>query len=115
MLDSLDKNSLSMTINLSRGGRYALAFRYANGSGSLTGENKCAIRTLFLDGAGAGAMVFPQRGQDQWDNWGMSNQQVINLSAGIHRVELRMTPQDNNMNLDVNRVAISSLILVQLD
>ncbi|MGA8026541.1 MAG: hypothetical protein WB992_05305 [Bryobacteraceae bacterium] len=96
-------------------GRFAIAFRYANGSGPINTENKCAIRTLFVDGKFIGAIVFPQRGTDKWSDWGLSSRQIIPLSAGAHKFELRFEPYDENMNPDVNRALLDRLQLTRIE
>jgi hypothetical protein len=115
MLDSEGKIAPVLMVNVPRNGKYALTFRYANGNGPINTKNQCAIRTLFLDGAEAGAVIFPQRGKDQWDDWGASNTLLLRLFAGTHRIELRLTDHDINMNGDVNRAAISSLMLTAVE
>jgi hypothetical protein len=57
----------------------------------------------------------PQRGKDQWLNWGLSNGQFVQLAEGEHSFELRFLPSDINMNGEVSRVAISAIILTPLD
>jgi Bacterial alpha-L-rhamnosidase 6 hairpin glycosidase domain len=96
-------------------GHYAIAFRYANGSGPVNTDNKCAVRTLFIDGRLVGPIVLPQRGKGEWDNWGLSNSQVTKLAAGKHNLELRLLPEDLNMDGTVNRALIQSAQLERID
>jgi hypothetical protein len=98
-----------------RSGTYSLSFQYANGSGPINTDNKCAIRTLFIDGQEIGPIILPQRGQDDWNNWGSSSSQVTQLSAGTHRFELRFLPQDLNMNGEINSARIASIVLIPLN
>jgi hypothetical protein len=88
-----------------------VSFRYANGSGPINTDNKCAIRTLFINGKLAGPIVMPQRGQDNWSNWGFSNEHIFFLSKGRHTFELRFEPQDENMSPAVNRVMLDGMRL----
>jgi hypothetical protein len=53
-----------------------------------------------------GPIVLPQRGKDEWSNWGVSSTQTMFLSAGTHVLELRFEPHDENMNPDVNRALL---------
>jgi hypothetical protein len=92
-------------------GRYEIKFRYANGSGPINTDNRCAIRTLFIDGKRVGAVVMPQRGAMQWSNWGFSSVQAVDLKNGTHIIELRFEPEDENMSPDVNRVVVDSVYL----
>lgn len=115
ILDRADNPNVSWDGNVSASGRYSLSIHYANGSGPINTENKCAIRTLFIDGREAGPVVMPQRGQDNWSDWGWSNGQRAQLTAGPHRFELRMLPQDANMNGETNRAFVDSISLIPLD
>jgi hypothetical protein len=113
-LDSSGKTG-SMTASVSAPGRYVLSFRYANGSGPVNTDNKCAVRTLFVDGTRVGPIVMPQRGQDLWSDWGSSSPQIMELKSGEHRIELRLEPYDKNMNGEVNRALIQSMSLERID
>ncbi len=113
-LEQSGRTGLSVNREIPRSGQYSLAFRYANGSGPISTDNKCAVRTLLIDGKEVGPVVFPQRGMGDWNDWGTSNIQLTQLSAGMHRFELRLLPQDINMNGVVNSVRIASISLVAL-
>jgi hypothetical protein len=113
--DLADNPNLSWDGNVSTKGRYSLSVHYANGSGPINTNNKCAIRTLFIDGREIGPIVMPQRGQDNWSDWGWSNGHTAQLTAGPHRFELRMLPQDANMNGETNRAFVDSISLTPLD
>jgi len=88
-----------------------VSFRYANGSGPINTDNKCAVRTLFIDGKQVAAVVMPQRGKDDWSNWGYSSGSIVSLSKGRHTFELRFEPQNENMSPAVNRVILDSMRL----
>ncbi len=49
-----------------------------------------------------GVLVLPQRGKDEWSDWGFSNAQQIALKAGNNTIELLFKPWNENMNVDVN-------------
>lgn len=106
---------MSVDGNLPYAGRYILTFRYANGSGPINTNNMCAVRTLFVDGKQIGPVVLPQRGRNKWNDWGSSNGQTVSLSAGTHRFELRLLPQDMNMSGEINRALIASVSLTPID
>jgi len=96
---------------VARSGRFDVSFRYANGSGPINTDNKCAVRTLFIDGKQVAAVVMPQRGKDDWSNWGYSSGSIVSLSKGRHTFELRFEPQNENMSPAVNRVILDSMRL----
>lgn len=91
--------------------QYFLSVRYANGNGPVNTENKCAVRTLFIDGAKAGTIVMPQRGVGNWDDWGMSNTLAVSLAKGSHKITIEYRPYDENMNLATNHAIIDAIVL----
>lgn len=101
---------LDYKVNVSKPGSYIVRFRYANGNGALNTENKCAIRTLRLDGKHVGAVVMPQRGTE-WNNWGYSNSHVVNLTGGPHIFKVAFEDSDNNMNGAVNEALLDKIEL----
>jgi hypothetical protein len=113
-LASTGVTGLSVNASVAKKGLYILSFLYANGSGGVKFENKCANRALFIDGDEIGPIVFPQRGQDEWNNWGQSNIRVVELSAGAHQFELRLMPYDTNMNVEINSAHVASMSLIPL-
>lgn len=92
-------------------GVYTIAFRYANGNGPVNTENKCAVRSLSVDGVDAGTVVMPQRGVGNWDDWGMSNTVRISVPAGRHVVKLEYDSDDENMNLATNHALVDEMVV----
>ncbi len=105
---------LKIPITLQQGGKYLIRFRYANGNGPWNTDNKCAIRTLFVDGQKSGSIVMPQRGMGEWSNWGMTNEVEAYLTAGTHELLLAFQPSDENMNLKVNEAVLDYVQLTQV-
>ncbi len=100
-----DRNpDVNFEVTVKEGGDYFFDVRYANGSGPINTENKCAIRMLYINGAEAGAIVMPQRGIDEWLSTGYSNMIPVKLNAGTNRLSLRLDV--DNMNGDVNTALI---------
>jgi len=95
-------------------GLYAIDFRYANGNGPTNTENKCAIRTLSVDGKPINAMVFPQRGKEEWSNWGFSNSLKVSLLKGEHILSLSLEDFNENMNGEINQAMIDYVRIVKL-
>lgn len=104
----------AITVDIPAGGEYAVDFRYANGNGPVNTENRCAIRTLFVDGVNSGTVVMPQRGRGNWDDWGWTNTLRVDLPAGRHTIELRFLPENENMNLHTNHALVDELRLRRL-
>ncbi|MGI4761559.1 MAG: MGH1-like glycoside hydrolase domain-containing protein [Janthinobacterium lividum] len=108
---STDKNTrLTLPVTAPAAGLYALDFRYANGNGPINTNNKCAIRTL-RDGQGQllGTVVLPQRGVDEWSNWGFSNPILVRLAKGKNTLALTLEPANTNMNGAVNQAMLDYL------
>ena len=90
-------------------------FRYANGNGPINTNNKCAIRTL-RNGQGAqlGTIVLPQRGVEEWSNWGFTNAVRVHLPKGTTTLTLAYEPANTNMNGAVNQAMLDYLRLRKL-
>jgi hypothetical protein len=85
---------------------YAIDFRYSNGNGPSNTENKCAIRTLKINNQKAGTLVFPQRGNEEWSNWGFSNPVLVTLEKGSQQISLSLDPANENMNIEINQAML---------
>jgi hypothetical protein len=107
--------SLRFVVNVPAKGNYLLDMRYANGSGPWNTDNKCAQRTLAVNGAKAGVLVFPQRGKDEWSNWGYSNVLLLPLEAGKNEFTLTFDPWNENMNGEVNRALLDFVRLRKVE
>lgn len=105
---------ITFEVNIAEAGTYAVDFRYANGNGPTNTENKCAIRTFNLDGAFAGTFVFPQRGKEEWSDWGFSNTNVITLSKGKHQFNLSFADWNENMNGEINQAVLDYLRVIRI-
>lgn len=96
-------------------GEYALDLVYANGNGPVNTENKCAIRTLGIDGKRLGIVVMPHRGVGNWNDWGLSSPVFTHLDAGEHVLTIAFTAESENMNMATNHAAIDRLRVKRLN
>lgn len=104
---SITKNKkVVFDVEIKENGIYGIRFRYANGNGPMNTENKCALRNLWNKKAKMGTLVFPQRGNQEWSNWGMSNCIEIFLKKGKHKFELKLDPENENMNGETNQALL---------
>lgn len=87
-------------------GVYLIDFRYSNGSGPWNTDNKCALRSLYVNKNYIGTVVFPQRGTDEWSNWGYSNSYTITLRKGMNQIRLAFDAWNVNMNESVNNAIL---------
>lgn len=110
----LDKSSapVSVTVNIPEAGDWFASMRYSNGNGPVNTENRCAIRTIAIDGIPVGIMVFPQRGRANWDDWGWSNTLLLPaLTPGEHTITVEYKPDNENMNIDTNHLLLDAISL----
>lgn len=112
---STTKNkSILIPVTVAEDGSYLIDFRYSNGSGPWNTDNKCAIRSLYMGTAYVGSVVFPQRGTDEWSDWGYSNSYRVSLKKGTNQLRLVFEEWNNNMNVDVNRAMLDYMRVIKL-
>ena len=107
-------DAINIPIKVKKAGEYAIYIRYANGNGPVNTENKCAIRTISVDGEKIGIAVMPHRGVANWNDWGMTNALKANLSAGKHILTIDYRPENENMNLSTNHAIIDCIKVVKI-
>jgi hypothetical protein len=105
---------LTLRITVPATGMYALDFRYANGNGPINTSNKCAIRTLRKGRQYLGTIVMPQRGVNEWSNWGYTNPVVVHLEKGTYPLTLSLEAANINMNGEVNQAIVDYVRLIRL-
>jgi hypothetical protein len=113
-INTKENRNVDIPVDISEPGLYAINFRYANGNGPVNTENKCAIRTMNIDNKFAGTVVFPQRGKEEWSNWGFSNVVQVQLEKGTHVVNISFKEANENMNEVVNEAMLDYLQLVKI-
>ncbi len=100
---------VSVEYTADKDGEHVIALRYANGNGPVNTENKCAIRSVLVDGKKVGTVVMPHRGSGNWNDWGLTNRLKVNLTKGTHKIEVKMLPEDENMNIKTNHALIDEI------
>ena len=105
---------VTVTIDVPEDGEYAVAARYTNGNGPISTENKCALRTLSVNGKRLGTIILPQRGTANWTDWGMSHYRRVHLTKGQHTITVDFRPADENMNLRTNHALLDAITLEKL-
>ncbi|MDP2338695.1 MAG: glycogen debranching protein, partial [Bacteroidota bacterium] len=111
------KNSaeLHFSVRVPETGSYRLQFRYANGSGPMNTDNKCGVRSLYVNNNFVCSLVFPQRGKDEWSNWGLTNPENIDLVKGENTFVICFDPSNENMNGEINSFFLDQVMLVKTD
>lgn len=109
---ALDRNTdVSFTASVPEDGRYLIDFIYGNANGPINTENKCAIRTLYVDGQRLGPVVMPHCGTGAFDTWRLTNPLEADLTAGKHTFRLVYQSENCNMNILTNSAALDHLRL----
>jgi len=113
-ISKIVNRKINFTINVNEDGIYILDVKYANGNGPINTENKCASRTITIDSAITATLVFPQRGKDEWSNWGWSNSLKLQLTKGLHHVSISFEDWNENMNGDINQAMLDFVRLIKI-
>jgi len=113
-ISHMKNKKIVVPVKIDKAGIYAIDWRYSNGNGPINTDNKCAIRTFFVDGSNEGVQVFPQRGINLWNSWGWSNSILVELSKGDHQLSLEFMPYNENMNLLVNHAMLDYVRLTEV-
>ncbi|WP_262383897.1 alpha-L-rhamnosidase-related protein [Hymenobacter lutimineralis] len=113
-ISKTQNQTLTVRVPVPAAGLYAIDFRYANGNGPINTSNKCAIRTLRRGGQQLGTVVLPQRGVDEWSDWGYTNPVIVALEKGTAVLQLTLEPANENMNGEVNQAMLDHLRLTRL-
>jgi hypothetical protein len=106
--------NLAFQVEIKEDGLYAIDFRYANGNGPTNTENKCAIRSILINNEKKGTIILPQRGTNEWSNWGFTNSVPLKLKKGSQQIQLSLKDYNDNMNLEINQAMIDYLRITKL-
>jgi hypothetical protein len=111
---STEKNRvIEIIVEVENDADYLIDFHYSNGSGPWNTDNKCAIRSLSVNDTYEGVVVFPQRGKDEWSEWGFSNSIEVFLRLGTNKLKLHFEDWNNNMNVEVNTAMLDYVRLIK--
>ena len=113
-INNIVNRFINIPVDIKVAGTYAIDFRYANGNGPINTKNMCAIRTLKLNNAFAGTIVLPQRGTDEWSNWGYSNAVQTPLKKGKQIITLSFESANENMNEDINQAMLDLMRVIKI-
>ncbi|TAH04554.1 MAG: glycogen debranching protein [Sphingobacteriales bacterium] len=113
---SKDVNTeIKLNLDIKADGYYAIDFRYANGNGEIGQDNKAALRSLYYNNDKIETIVFPQRGKNEWNNWGFTNAGTIFLREGLRHFSLKLLPANKNMNIDINQAMLDYVRVTKMD
>lgn len=101
---------MTFTVRAPGTGTYAVDFRYRNDNGPVNTGDKCALRTLTVDGRRIKVILFPQRGSKT--EWGFTAPVRLELTRGKHTLTLTCDGDSfsqhhrlNPVSLDLMRVS----------
>jgi len=101
--------NIEIPITITEAGLYSFSFKYSNGNGSLTDDNKCAIRSIYIDDDYKGCIVFPQTAG--WYKWSTSSLLKTRLTKGEHKFILKFDTINENMDMNINEAQIDCLYI----
>lgn len=111
---STTKNTeIQIQIDVAESGNYWIDSRYANGTGPWNTDNNCAIRSIYLNGSYWGVWVFPQRGTDEWSDWGYSNAILFPLNKGKNELKIKLESWNTNMDGEINEALLDFVRVVR--
>lgn len=113
-LSNDDNRNVTIPVTVDEASKYSIDFRYSNGSGPWNTDNKCAVRSLYVNDTYNGVAVFPQRGKEEWSDWGYSNSFTVDLKKGKNQVALNFDKWNINMNVDVNTAMLDYVRIIKL-
>ena len=113
MLTKKNGTEFNVTVNVPEAGQWFLTWNYANGTGPVNTDNNCGIRMLYVDGVKTGINIFPHRGTNEWDNWGWTIPEKLELSKGNHVFTLKMESDADNMDYHINDFKIREIRLIK--
>ena len=58
--------------------------------------------------------MLPQRGNDEWSNWGFTNSVQVNLEKGTHNLSLTYEQWNKKMNEQVNQAMVDYMRVIKL-
>lgn len=106
---------VTFNVTVPEPGVYAIDFRYSNGNGPVNTDNKAAIRNLKKDNTFLGTIVLPQRGVNEWSEWGFTNTVQVHLEKGTHNLTLTFDKANENMNFEINQAMIDYMRVTKLN
>ena len=109
-----ENRTMILKVNVKEAGEYLIDARYSNGTGPWNTDNNCGIRSVYVNGQYQGVWVFPQRGTDEWSDWGYSNGHSVQLREGENELRLKFETWNINMDGNINKAMLDHLRVVKI-
>ncbi|MDX9729223.1 MAG: hypothetical protein RBT50_08165, partial [Bacteroidales bacterium] len=88
---------------------------YANGTGPVNTDNNCGIRSLYVNGTFTCSLVYPQRGKDEWSDWGYTYPEPVELRNGENIMVIRYEDFNRNMDGQTNEFLLDYILLEKIN
>ena len=112
-ISSTKNREININITVPGNGTYLIDCRYANGTGPWNTDNNCGIRSVYLDGKYSGVWVFPQRGTNEWSDWGFSNIIEVPLKKGNNKLTIKFEDWNINMDGEINDALLDYIRVIR--
>jgi hypothetical protein len=114
-ISSSKNREINLNIAVPVSGTYLVDCRYANGTGPWNTDNNCGIRSIYANGNYSGVWVFPQRGTNEWSDWGYSNIIEIPLNKGKNQLTIKFEDWNTNMDGEINDALLDVVRVIRKD
>ncbi|QZT36151.1 hypothetical protein K5X82_12760 [Halosquirtibacter xylanolyticus] len=108
-------NVVMVPIRTKRGKHYQFYVNYANGNGPWNTDNKCAIRSVYVDGVYVDPLVMPQRGVNEWGSIGHSNIISFTAKGSKTMIKICLEKENRNMNIQVNQALVKDMKVFEVE
>lgn len=112
-ISASEHRTVTITVEAPENGNYWIDFVYANGTGPWNTDNNCAIRSLYANDQYAGVCVMPQRGTDEWSDWGFTNAIAVKLNKGSNQIKLVFEEWNTNMDGEINEAVLDYMRVIK--
>lgn len=112
-ISSHKNREITININVKNSGNYIVDCRYANGTGPWNTDNNCGIRSVYVNQQYSGVWVFPQRGTNEWSDWGFSNIIETCLNKGKNQLAIKFEDWNTNMDGEINDALLDYIRIIR--
>ncbi len=112
-ISSSKNREIDINIVTSVSGTFLIDCRYANGTGPWNTDNNCGIRSVYLNSNYYGVWVFPQRGTNEWSDWGFSNIIKVPLNKGNNKLTIKFEDWNINMDGEINDALLDYIRVIK--
>ncbi|MFA9391498.1 MAG: hypothetical protein ACERKD_16935 [Prolixibacteraceae bacterium] len=111
-ISSTVNRKIELKIDVHEAGMYLLNCRYSNGTGPWNTDNNCGIRSVYINKDYSGVWVFPQRGTNEWSDWGYSNFIEVALKKGSNTLSIIFEDWNVNMDGEINEALLDYVYVI---